>query len=98
MHMQTRPENRGELGWREALAAKRLPRRGKGRAENPVCLRGGWWWATGPARVPVVEHSPLSTGEKRNDRRGREKKPCVARTAGLCGGGAAARERRADRT
>ena len=30
MHMQTRPEYRGELGWREALAAKRLPRSGVG--------------------------------------------------------------------
>ncbi len=45
--MQKRPGNRGELGWREALAAnkRRLPRGrrpwhagGPGRAENPVCV------------------------------------------------------------
>jgi hypothetical protein len=35
MHMQTRPEYRGELGWREALAAKL-----QGRAENPVSAWG----------------------------------------------------------
>ena len=28
--------------------------------------------ATGPARVPTVEHPPLCTGEKRNVMRGRE--------------------------
>ena len=73
--MQTRPEKSGgdsdgaersREALRAALAAKR-----HGRAENPVCLRGGWWWATGPARVPTVEHPPLCTGEKRNERRRR---------------------------
>ena len=81
MHMQTRPENRGELGSREALAAKRLPRRGMGGPRVPVCLRGGRWWVTGPARVPAVEHPPLCTGEKRNVGEG-ERQPRGARAPG----------------
>jgi hypothetical protein len=32
---------------REAAAAKR-----RGRAENPVCLRGGRWWDPWPAQAP----------------------------------------------
>jgi hypothetical protein len=42
MHMQTRPEYRGELGWREALAAKRLPRSGVGGPRTQcVCVGVG---------------------------------------------------------
>ena len=82
MHMQTLPENRGELGLREALAAKRLPRSLSGMPVGgprvPVCLRGGRWWVTGPARVPTVEHPPLCTGEKRNVGEGERQPPCGA--------------------
>ena len=75
--MQTRPENRGELGSREALAAKRLPRSGMGGPRVPVCLRGGRWWVTGPARVPtvsiprfVLERSEMwERGERQKQRR-----------------------------
>ena len=68
MLMQTRPENRGELGWREALAAKRLPQSGMGGPRTQCVCVGVGGGTPGPAHAPDRKHPPLSAGEKRNVR------------------------------
>ena len=51
---------------REAAAAKR-----HGRAENPVCLRGGWWWDPWPGARAGREASPAQCWrEAKCERRG----------------------------
>ena len=51
------------------------------------CVRGGWWWATGPVQEPTGKH-PLRYLLRSN--KGEAKTDAGNRGAWLCGCGAAA--------